>query len=297
MTSDSFPTGPDPAFLMSAVPTVVAAVDQLWQLWDNTGLISSEVGASPDGHIWPEHAHDQHELIWDASGTCVITAHGHAWPLRRGMGIFVPAQTPHTLHSGPETSFMATWISSRISTGHLLDVAGVRPVVVPVPRAAAELLHLLHHGDCPLAPTVRVRAEQLAIDLLQPGTAETISVAIPQDERAAAVAHRLLADPADRRNLAQWGELIGASERTLARSFHRDTGMAFGEWRTRIRIGCAMNLLEEGRSVADTAHRVGYRSASAFSVAFRQMTGETPTAYATRARGGPHPSDSSAPPR
>lgn len=47
------------------------------------------------------------------------------------------------------------------------------------------------------------------------------------------------------------------------------------------RMALAKNLLRSSRlSVADVAERVGYRSASAFSIAFTRFTGQTPTGFA-----------------
>jgi AraC-like DNA-binding protein len=66
---------------------------------------------------------------------------------------------------------------------------------------------------------------------------------------------------------------VGASQRTLARLFPRDTGLPFGRWRTRARISAAPPLLAAGELVGRVALRVGYLNASAFVAAFRQGPG------------------------
>src|SRR5215468_3255073 len=107
----------------------------------------------------------------------------------------------------------------------------------------------------------------------------TIEVRKPEDERAAAVAAGLLADPADGRTLAEWGRQAGASGRTLARAFLAGTGMTFSQWRRLVRLQAALPQLAAGHAVGTVARHVGYQTPSAFVAAFRQETGLTPAAY------------------
>ena len=102
--------------------------------------------------------------------------------------------------------------------------------------------------------------------------------------RLALIAQALTDDPADHRDLAAWGRLVGASSRTLARAFVSETGMTFGVWRTQIRLLASLPLLGAGMPVATTARRVGYATPSAFVAAFRRVTGTTPGAYFTSPR-------------
>ena len=74
----------------------------------------------------------------------------------------------------------------------------------------------------------------------------------------------------------RWAVEAGASERTLARLFVRETGLGFGEWRQRLRLLLSLDALEAGDSVTDVALAHGYESTSAFIAAFRGMFGVTP---------------------
>ena len=116
-------------------------------------------------------------------------------------------------------------------------------------------------------------------DVLTPVAVATVRVPMPRDARAPPRLAWLLASPGDRRNLAQWGRSVGASQRTLARLFLRDTGLAFGRWRTRARISAALPLLAAGEPVGRVAAAGGDLNASAFVAAFRQETGVTPGEY------------------
>jgi AraC-like DNA-binding protein len=152
----------------------------------------------------------------------------------------------------------------------------VRPTVVAVGPLLAELIRHLADLTLPTAP--RRRAEAVLRDLLVPVPVSTIHVPAVS-KRLALIAQSLTDDPADDRDLAAWGRLVGASSRTLARAFVAETGMTFGAWRTQVRLLASLPLLAAGMPVATVARRVGYATPSAFVAAFRRVTNTTPGAY------------------
>jgi AraC-like DNA-binding protein len=99
------------------------------------------------------------------------------------------------------------------------------------------------------------------------------------DKRALRVARTLLADPSDRRPLAQLARNSGASRRTIERLFVASTGMTFGRWRQQLRLMHAMRLLGGGAKVTHAALEAGYSTSSAFIAAFRKTLGTTPSRY------------------
>ena len=81
---------------------------------------------------------------------------------------------------------------------------------------------------------------------------------------------------------------VGLSERSLRRRFQAGLGMSWRRYLVQARLFRAMALLSEpGPSVLHVATTVGFENASSFNRAFRQWTGETPSAYrASRVRPG-----------
>jgi AraC-like DNA-binding protein len=79
---------------------------------------------------------------------------------------------------------------------------------------------------------------------------------------------------------------VGWSERTLRRKFSAATGMTWRHYLLQSRLLRGMALLSEpGPTVLEVATAVGFESVSAFSRAFRRLSGETPTAYRRRVTG------------
>lgn len=100
---------------------------------------------------------------------------------------------------------------------------------------------------------------------------------------ARVVAAALAADPADDTSLEAWAGRLHTSVKTLQRDFVREYELSFSAWRTRLRLQASLALLAL-HPVTETAHRVGYSSASAFVAAFTKEYGETPGRRTTAMR-------------
>ena len=105
---------------------------------------------------------------------------------------------------------------------------------------------------------------------------------MPRDGGLRSLCQALLKAPGDQRSLAVWARQLNASTRTLARRFHRETGLSFGAWRQQARVLEAMGRLGGGEAVTQVAFDLGYESVSAFSAMFRRAAGTTPSHYRRR---------------
>lgn len=73
---------------------------------------------------------------------------------------------------------------------------------------------------------------------------------------------------------------VGMSERTLRRHMQAELGQSWREFIREMRMNLAMELLrKDDRSITDIAFEVGFSSSSAFSSAFYDYVGETPSKY------------------
>jgi len=226
----------------------------------------------PAGLVFDWHTHPDHQLAWAASGVLTVRTAETAWVLPPTRALWIPAGLRHETLSAGTATMRTLYVRPDLCPISWPD---------PVPVAASPLLaELIGYLEAPgLDPDRRAHAEAVLVDLLQPVTMATIEVRLPGEERARQVARALADDPADRRTLAEWGRQVGASERTLARGFVAGTGVAFGRWRSLLRLQAALPALAAGEPVGNVARRVGYESASAFVAAFRRETGVTPAAY------------------
>ncbi|HEY4017759.1 MAG TPA: AraC family transcriptional regulator, partial [Pseudonocardiaceae bacterium] len=194
------------------------------------------------------------------------------WVLPPGRALWIPAGVVHSTGAS-----VAMNLRSLNLDPDRCPLNWAQPMVIAVPALLRELI--VHLGDADLIGPARRRAEGVLFDLLAPVPTTVLEVPEPKDERLMTVSAALRADPADDRTLNQWGQLVGASARNLARLFLADTGMTFGQWRTQLRLQAALPLLARGMAVGRVAGRVGYATPSAFVAAFRRAVGVPPAAY------------------
>ncbi|MFG3287401.1 AraC family transcriptional regulator [Streptomyces sp. NPDC048179] len=250
----------------------------------------------PRGASFSAHVHQVHQLLCTARGLLRVRTERGVWLLPPSRALWIPAEVPHTTESAGDAVMLGAYVDPASCPG----IDWPEPTVVAVTPLLRALVDHLIRTD--LVPEARARAEAVLLDELRPLQVASVSVTVPDDPRARAVAEALRRDPADGRSLAEWGRTAGAGARTLARLFAAETGLGFGQWRERLRMQCAMPHLAAGLPLEAVARRVGYASASSFAAAFHRVVGVTPRAYfPASARGGPGqtPAESrhAAPPR
>lgn len=75
---------------------------------------------------------------------------------------------------------------------------------------------------------------------------------------------------------------VGLNECYLKAGFRQRTGRSIGEYVRQLRMEHALELLESGRSVLQTATAVGYSNPSHFSAAFKKQYGRLPSSCLAR---------------
>jgi AraC-like DNA-binding protein len=127
----------------------------------------------------------------------------------------------------------------------------------------------------------RARLRRVLVDELHEAPEQPLQLPEPHDDRLQAVARMLYKEPGDNTPLAELGQTIGASARTLSRLFRNDLGMTFYEWRTQLRIYHALVLLADGHDTTHVAHACGWANPSSFIAAFTNIIGTTPGRHRT----------------
>lgn len=226
-----------------------------------------------DGFVIALHAHERDQLLYAISGIMRLRTEREAWIVPPDGAVYIPAGTSHSVSMHGDVDMRTLYID--------MIAAHKRPhalSVVAVSNLLRELILAL--SEEPVVYDSDSRGDLIARMIEQEiGRARELSlhVPLPKDSRLQRLCAELLADPSDRRTLDEWSEIAGASPRTLARLFERDLGMSFNQWRQRIRFHNALEALSCGEPISRVAEQHGYRSASAFSAAFRKVMGTPPS--------------------
>ncbi|MEV3856702.1 AraC family transcriptional regulator [Streptomyces sp. NPDC050095] len=219
------------------------------------------------------HHHPQHQLVWAPSGPLTIEVDHVRWVVQRSRALWIPGGAGHSVAPGSASSML----SLHFDPGDC-PLRWTAPTVVDATGLVGPLLSYLV-GLGADAAEQRARATAVLWDLMKPLSVATIPAVLPTDPLALRVALALKENPADPRDLEEWGREVGASARTLSRRFRAETGVSFSSWRTNERLNAALPMLGTGQPVSRVARAVGYQTASAFITAFRREVGTTPAAY------------------
>ncbi|MFU0889240.1 helix-turn-helix domain-containing protein [Kluyvera sichuanensis] len=123
------------------------------------------------------------------------------------------------------------------------------------------------------------RLAGVILDEIQSLPQVDLGLPMPQDARLLRIASALIERPDDDRRIEAWASWAGTSPRTVTRRFSAETGFSFTEWRQRVRLLRALELLAEGQSVKSIALDLGYDNVSTFIALFRRVFGMTPGRY------------------
>ncbi|WP_130390489.1 helix-turn-helix transcriptional regulator [Cupriavidus agavae] len=226
------------------------------------------------------HAHAQGQLLWPMTGPILVEVGCHRHLLSAAIALWIPPRLPHRLRygSGETVACLSFQPNEGILTQGrcaLLNLSALTQQLIRGFRRRLNDGQLMseEHGR---------RYKQLLRDELGMASEVGASLPIPVDRRLQRLVYLLSRDPSMHLTAQAWGQLVGLSERSLMRLFRQETGMSFGEWARTFRISCAAALLEQGLSVADVAHTLGYAHASTLSALFRKELGVSPTQFLAR---------------
>jgi AraC-like DNA-binding protein len=161
----------------------------------------------------------------------------------------------------------------------LMHVRGERRLATLVQLVGEESRELRPARDVILARLLEV----LLIEALRSAAGTAASPGLLRglaDDRLAVALRRLHESPTRPWTVAQLAKEAALSRSAFFERFSRTVGVAPMEYLLAWRMALAKNLLQrKAGGVAEVAERVGYSSASAFSVAFTRHVGLPPTRY------------------
>jgi AraC-like DNA-binding protein len=226
------------------------------------------------------HTHREAQLVYAARGMMQVTTPKGRWLVPPDRAVWVPAGLAHAIDVLADIDmrtlyFDVNWLGRQDRNKSLRH-----EYVVRVSRLLHEAILALFDGrNNPERAAVLVK---LALLELHEAEDSTTFVPLPREPRCRRAADIVLADPTGSHEIETLAGAVGTSVRTLSRLFASETQLSFKSWSQRARIAAAIERLsmDADVSVKQLAADLGYASVPAFSHAFRQVTGKTPTQFA-----------------
>ena len=226
------------------------------------------------------HMHKEAQLVYAAKGTMQVTTPKGRWLVPPDRAVLVPARLEHAIDVLADVEmrtlyFDLAWLAREKRSKSLAAEFGVK--VSPLLHQA--ILALFDERNEPERTLLLVR---LAMMELERAEDSATFIPVPQEPRCRRAADIVLSDPTADHEIETLARAVGTSARTLSRLFAAETQLSFKSWCQRARIAAAIQRLsvDASLSVKQLASDLGYASVPAFSHAFRQVTGKTPTEFA-----------------
>lgn len=236
-----------------------------------------------DGHWIKPHRHRRAQVVHAVGGTMRLSTQGATWVVPPRRAVWVPGGIEHEIRMQGAVSMRTLYIEPAAAPFMPAD----RCVVIEVSALLRELI--LAMGEEPVDYPLGGRADAMVaviLEELRRSTELPFRIPLPSDRRLLAICRAMLEDLSADDTLEAWAEKIDASGRTLARLFHRETGLSFGAWRRQARLAEALARLARGASVAEVSSALGYGSPSAFTAMFGRVLGTVPSRYVKEAAEG-----------
>lgn len=226
------------------------------------------------------HSHRKAQILLPLRGVVTCEADKGLWIVPPYCAVWIPGGLAHNVSASGNLELYCIFIEpdaaptlpSEVST---LSVSPLlRQLLLQASRMTA-----FYDVDGPDGRLVTVLLDQLAL-----APVERLNFPMPANDRLRRIAHAMIADPADRATIEEWGSRVGIAPRTLTRLLQREVGMSFGRWRQQLHILIALQRLANGSSVQAVALDLGYEGASAFITMFRKTMGKPPARYLAERR-------------
>lgn len=232
------------------------------------------------------HAHTKHQILFAAQGTLTLATEERRWTLPPERAAWIHAGTRHMAESKTGVSLRTVYLAPELTSEAPLSAC----VFAVTPLAREMLLHAMRWG--PRAPVAASNATRDAFFRALAGlAAEWVTAERPYylpaaKTEALARALRWIDGHLVDANVEGAAAAAHLAVRTLARRFEEETGTTFRAYLQAARMMRAMELLSKpGASVTTVAYDVGFKSLGAFTTAFTERCGETPSTYRSRVSG------------
>src|SRR6202045_2770904 len=225
------------------------------------------------------HMHREAQLVYAAKGTMQVTTPKGRWLVPPDRAVWVPPRLEHSIDVLADIEMRTLYFD----LAWLAREGGSDSPGAGLAGGGSRLLHqtILALFDGRNDPDRNDLLVRLAMLELHHAEDSTTFIPLPHEPRCRRAADIVLGDPTGGHEIETLAREVGTSARTLSRLFSSETQLSFKSWRQRARIAAAIERLsmEANVSVKQLASSLGYASVPAFSHAFRQVTGKTPTEF------------------
>jgi len=225
------------------------------------------------------HMHREAQLVYAARGTMQVTTPKGRWLVPPDRAVWVPARLEHAIDVLADIEMRTLYFDLGWLKRERHSVSLKFEFVVRVsPLLQQTILALFDKDNAPARTALLIKLVMLELHRTEDSAT---FIPLPCEPRCRRAAEIVLGAPAASHEIEALAQKVGTSARTLSRLFSAETKLSFKSWCQRARIAAAVQKLsvDANVSIKQLAADLGYASVPAFSHAFRQVIGKTPTEF------------------
>lgn len=231
------------------------------------------------------HHHARHQVLYASSGMLELDAEGGRWLLPPRRMAWITADVSHRVNAHASTRLCTAYL-----TRELVIAPDFALRVFAAPSVAREMLLYGARWDIDRAPGDALAEKYFAtlgaLCLEWSRTPQPFCLPTPRSDELGRAVAWLLDHLDEEVSMDACAKAARVSGRTLARRFEAETALGFRQYVHTARMTRAMELLADASvNVTEVTFRVGFASLGAFSSAFKEFTGESPSVYRRRVLG------------
>ncbi len=231
------------------------------------------------GYVDKLHQHNWHQVIFPVKGLLQTKTEHYQHLVPHTSALFVPAGIQHESIALNQTIFVGIYLNPAFGPEYERKVT-----TISLTPFLNQLLQEIHKQcEAKVSDEQVLRLLAVLYDQITKDNVQTFQLLLPADRRLKLLFEALADTPALDYSLKEWGEKVGASERTLSRLFAKEFNTSFQLWRQQIRLIYSLSLLDQACSIQSIAAQVGYQNDSSYIKAFKAYFNVTPQQF--RAKG------------
>ncbi len=228
-------------------------------------------------HVIMPHSHNNSaQLLYAISGTLLVETQKGRWLIPPNRAIWIAPLEVHTVIMRSHSQVRSLFIKSNVYNKDLLNrchVINVNPLLREL-ILASTILPIDYETDDYANLLVCLLLEEL-----KKSPSQNLLLPWPHDARYHNICEYLTHHLSSQRTITQWANELNISSKTFERQFLALTGISFGKWCQQARILYSLEMLSEGLPIIDVALNCGYSSHSAYSAAFKDFFGQSPSNF------------------
>lgn len=220
------------------------------------------------------HHHDMAQLLFAPSGCMTINSDNQQSILPPTMAAWIPPYFPHRITMKNVVAYRSIYFDKSVFPDNSSEFA-----ILNVNGLLRELIERISFWPWNIPVDLQKNTLSIFWEEFHSAPKQNLTLLVPRDIRIKHHVELWNQGKSMPRFLKEFTKEVGASEKTIARIFLKETGMSYQEWRQQWRLQKSIELLAEGRNVRETAYDLEFSSDSAFIEFFKKYQRETPHKY------------------